>query len=518
MHTYRSNIIRTTVFFYSLLFYTVLDDVGVHAQIQRAEVDITDSPSPAEEPGTETGQHAEEKPAADLSQTVSAQKNLNTKAQSDVQQESQSAISTVETNPPATPEKSASPPMFKPGFLLQTWALAEDLPKGDDSDTRETLFIRRARFMLSGQLCDQVNYFVETDIPNFGKYANYTVDLFIQDAWMELNFDPAIQLDVGMLLLPFSHHAMQGATSLNALDYHSMLVRYPTGGDKVWRDMGLMIRGLLFDDRLEYRVAISNGIHQPVANTSQRSSANDEGSIFSWQEYTDPRNPKDWPRVTARLTLNVFEPEGGAGASGFFYDGLYLKDTPEGIISPKKVLAFGGSVDWQKDLNVIWDDIPDTEGSMREVAKIEDYFAAAGDIFWDLPLGVDRLLAISGQVNLYYYNHGDRSDRSASYYDTSANAVNFSGIGIASELGLRYNAFEAIACLDFFNSTRVPEGYDDIGDYLALYGGLNYFWMAHAVTFKLQAGAQRKGRYSTDRSDVINEFAPFGTFQAQLLL
>jgi len=507
------------VFFYFLLLYAVLDVNGVHAQSLQA--DVTDSPSTAEEANTESDQPVEQTTTLELPQTLSTKDNVEVEAQSNVQQEPQAAIASAEpgaNGPPATPSEPLPLPLFKPGFLLQTWALVEEVPKGNDFDTRATFFIRRARFMMSGYLFDKVNYFVETDLPNFGKYANYTVDLFIQDAWLELNFDPYMQIDVGMLLLPFSHHAMQGATSLHALDYHGMLVRYPTGGDKVWRDMGVMVRGLLFDDRLEYRVAVSNGIHHPAANTSDRSRENDDGSTFSWKEPTDPRNPKDWPRVTARLTLNAFEPEGGAAVAGFFYDGIYLKDTPNGIISPKRVLAVGGSVDWQKDLNVIWDEVPDTAGSMREVAEIEDYFAAAGDVFWDLPLSADRLLATGGQINFYYYNHGDRSQNAVAYYNTAANSVDFSGIGIASEIGLRYNAFEAIVCFDWYNSTKVPEDYDELGDYLALYGGLNYFWMAHAVTFKLQAGAQKTGRYSEDRSDIINKFAPFGTFQAQLLL
>jgi hypothetical protein len=516
----KSNPIWAAVVIYALLLYAVLDEGGVYAQ--SLQPNVADSPSSAEKPDTKPEQPEEETPAIDSPQTSSVQKTVDVEAQSAAEQERQSAISAAaepgDKLPPTTPPlESPAPPLFKPGFLLQTWGLVEDVPRGDELDTRATFFIRRARFMLSGQLCDKVNYFVETDLPNFGKYANYTVDLFIQDAWVELNFDSAIQLDIGMLLIPFSHHAMQGATSLHALDYHSTLVRYPTGGDKVWRDMGLMVRGLLFNDRLEYRVAVSNGIHHPAANTSERSREEDDGSTFSWKEPTDPRNPKDWPRVTARLTLNAFEPEGGATVSGFFYDGLYLKDTPEGIISPKKVLAVGGSVDWQKGLNVIWDDVPASAGSMREVAEIKDYFAAAGDVFWDLPLSADRLLATSGQINFYYYNHGDRSDALA-YYSSSANAANYSGIGIASELGIRYDAVEPIVCLDWYNSNKVPDGYDDLGDYLALYGGINYFWMAHSLTFKLQAGAQKTGRYSVDRSEIVYKFAPFGTVQAQLLL
>ena len=331
----------------------------------------------------------------------------------------------------------------KIALLLQAWSAFTDggAPDPDSLDT--DFYLRRMRVMLFGQLNDRVNFFFETDNPNFGKQGDFSSRTFVQDAWVEFNLHGALQIDVGMLLVPFSHHGMQGATSLHSLDYHSGLIRYPAGSHVVWRDFGVMARGLFFQDRIEYRLAILNGVHGGT---------------------DDPRNPNDWPRLTARLTFNLFDAEGGPGTGGFFYDGLYLSKTEAGVVSTKKVLSLGVSADWQKDLNVDLD-------ATGAVQKRHDYFALAADLFWDLPLDSGGRLGLSGQVDFFYYDHGEE----------------YSGYGLLSELGLRYDRFEILFCLDWFESDRSDEG-----DLLFVYGGFNFWWLGHSTSIKLQAGESKQ--------------------------
>ncbi len=374
------------------------------------------------------------------------------------------------------------------------------------------MYLRRTRLMLTGQLNEKVNFFFETDSPDFGKMGDFSTNIFIQDAWLELNLHEAFQVDAGMLIAPFSHHGMQGATSLLALDYHTKLMRYAPGGSKVWRDMGVMARGLLFNQVIEYRLAVFSGVHgngKLVDQTNKETGA-------AWQEPTDPRNPDDLPRIVGRLTLNVFDAEGGAGLPGFFYDGIYLKETPDGIVSPKKVLSFGGSVDWQRGLNVRWKDIPQAVGTepagARGVASRKDYLAANGDAFFDLPFGDKKLWSVNGQVNFYYYDHGDRK-AGDSYYDTYDKTTGkasgaYTGYGVMSELGLRYDAYEPVISFDWFNSTKAV---GDTGDYMAVYGGFNWWLYAHSTSIKLQGGAQK------ENGDAGPGWARFGQLQAQLL-
>ncbi|MDJ0762904.1 MAG: porin [Myxococcota bacterium] len=390
---------------------------------------------------------------------------------------------------------------LKIGGLLQGWAaFTEDgAPSGEDWSTE--LYVRRMRLMFFGQINQWVNFFVETDNPNFGKNGNLSVDTFIQDAYLELNLHPSFQVDVGMLLVPFSHHGMQGATSLLGLDYHGALVKHPAGSTKVWRDFGVMVRGMV-TDRFEYRVGVFNGVHGNMDLVSRA------GDLITWQEAADPRNHKDAPRLTARVTGNLFEPEGGPGVGGMFYDGIYLKHTDAGVVSTKQILSVGASLDWQRNLNVEWGAIPTLPGETRPIADRSDYLAVAADVFWDLPLDGLKLMSLNGQVNFYYYDYGDRSDGNT-YWDTIDPAGVYStGVGISSEVGFRYDAFQPLVLFDFYNATKAPEANEDLGDIMGIYGGFNYWLFGHATSIKAQFGAMKKNG---------GDFGMSGTLQAQLL-
>jgi hypothetical protein len=377
---------------------------------------------------------------------------------------------------------------LKIALLLQGWAAFSDegAPDGESLDT--DFYLRRMRILLFGQLNDKVKFFVETDNPNFGKQGDFSMNTFIQDAWVEFNLDPALQIDVGMLLAPFSHHGMQGAVTLHSLDYHAALIKYPQGSHKVWRDYGVMLRGLFLSDMLEYRLAILNGVHGGPA---------------------DPRNPHDFPRLTGRLTFNLFDSESGPGTGGFFWDGIYLKKTDAGVVSTRKIASLGASIDWQKDLNV-HRNVGVTDPAADDfVESRSDYWAVAADVFVDLPLSEDALLGLTGQVNFYYYDHGDRRSSladppSRSFYGIQGGGE-YTGYGLMSEIGLRYDAYEALLSVDWFEATKAD---GDEGDYLAVYGGLNWWWLGHSTSLKLQAGAAKVAD---------GDFGFVGILQTQLL-
>jgi len=377
---------------------------------------------------------------------------------------------------------------LKVSALLQGWGTLtpEGAPDGRSLSTE--LYLRRMRLLFYGQVTKWVHFFVETDSPNFGKNGDTSVNMFIQDAWVEFNIHEALQIDVGMVLAPFSHHGMQGAVSLHSLDYHAGLIKYPRGGHKVWRDWGVMVRGLLFKRHLGYRLALMNGVHGGNA---------------------DPRNPADWPRLTGRLTVNVFESESGPGTGGFFWDGLYLKKTARGLVSPRRVLSFGVSMDWQRDLNVSRN-VGESDPSLPSfVVSRDDYLAVAADAFLDLPLTRDRRWGLAGQLNFYYYDHGSRRNLtdglSGSFYGLDGGSE-YTGYGFLGEVGIRYDQWEVVANVDWFDATRA-DGSE--GDLLSVYGGFNWWWRGHATNIKVQAGATKLGG---------GDFQPLVILQAQLLL
>jgi len=388
------------------------------------------------------------------------------------------------------------------GGLLQPWIqVNQDASPG--KSTQSEFFVRRMRIILSGQLNEMVNFFVETDAPNFGRSGTgYDVNMFMQDAFVELNLDKALQIDAGMLLAPFSHHGMQGAGSLLAIDYHSDLIRYAPASSKVWRDAGIMVRGLLLDSILEYRLAVFNGVS---GNSTTAAATNAAATpAVTYQQQTDPRNRADHPRFVARLAANAFESEAGPAAAGFFYDGLYLKKTPKGTISTKKVLSIGASFDYQKELNVLENPVPTQPGTRGEASR-KDYMAVAGDVFVDYPLTDDKLMSLNGQLNVYYYDHGDRSvqgDHTVAYYNRAGNFTNptiYTGAGMSCELGVRYDFIEPFVVFDYYKATdsKRPAPVKDtdpkaVGDYLGIQAGAAWWIDGHSTTLKLQGGSVKK--------------------------
>ena len=386
----------------------------------------------------------------------------------------------------------------KLALLLQGWFALEPgaAPSGNSLDT--DFFLRRARLLMPGQLNETVQFFISLDSTDLGRRGDLDVDISLLDAWVEFVLDDGFIIDIGKLMVPFSHNGMQSAVSLHPLDRHDDLLRYPNGSHRGLRDFGVMIRGLLFDRFVEYRLAVLNGAHGNLDSVDR-----EDAAAVGWSEPKDPRNPHDWPRFAARLAVNVFDADGDAGAGGFFYDGIYLAINDDGtVISPSTVFSFGVSADWQRDMNVIWEQysVAATEGRERKVAKRSDYWAVSGDLFFDVGIDAEGEIGAAGQVNVYYYYHGSRSamdhtdpvvtDRELAYYGGDPRM--YTGIGVFGELGFRYDMYELMFGLDWFAALEADGGDSDRGDLLTVFGGLNLWWLAHDTNIKLQAGATQE--------------------------
>lgn len=245
----------------------------------------------------------------------------------------------------------------------------------------EDFFIRRTRILVGGSIMGAFDYFLDTDFANLGLSANSagtTTDAMgmtaamdntrkmipgmnIQDAfvtWKSLG-DP-FKVDVGYMLPPLSHNAVQGATTLYGWDYFAFTFLHNAGFSQngaataanpalagvvagtlsVGRDVGVQARGLVGGGKLEYRVGAFQGIRS-VTNASDPTSSNA-------------------PRVAARLQLNLLDAE-----TGFFYSGSYL--------GKKKIASIGASFDYQK---------APTSSSFDDAYRTWDV-----DAFVDMPAG-----------------------------------------------------------------------------------------------------------------------------------
>jgi hypothetical protein len=166
-----------------------------------------------------------------------------------------------------------------------------------------------------------------------------TPGMNIQDAfatWKAMG--DMIKVDVGYMLPPLVHNAVQGAGTLLGLDYFANSFRPSNSfsglgvtASPAGRDTGVQVRGLLVGGHLEYRLGLFQGLRSDPTMADAIS--------------------KNFFRFAGRLQINLLDAE-----TGFFYAGTYL--------GTKKIVSLGGSVDIQ-----------------------DTYKYFAGDLLVDYPVG-----------------------------------------------------------------------------------------------------------------------------------
>lgn len=202
------------------------------------------------------------------------------------------------------------------GTQLQLWA-----DEAQDATTKQyaqNLYIRRARFLLTGSAAKDVTFFIQTDDPNLGKSPKaLTSGFLVQDAWAEWKISDAFMFSGGLFLVPLSRNELTSTTSFLTLDISptSTVFATPTQTSGT-RDTGFQGKGYLADGRLEYRVALTQGVRNAAS----------PGHVASGNAF----------RHTFYLNYDFFEKE-----RGYVYAG-----TNRGT---RKILALTGGYDGQKD-------------------------------------------------------------------------------------------------------------------------------------------------------------------------
>jgi hypothetical protein len=209
---------------------------------------------------------------------------------------------------------------FRLGFFLQPQADFQQVVNATNTDGagyQENLLIRRARFILGGQIAKDVFFFWDTENSNLGK-APKALGAGFQtlDAAVEWRIMKPFNIEVGQILVPVNREILKSSSSTFMLDQSAYnqpdsTVLQNTAG----RDDGAMIRGYFFGDHLEYRSLVLSGLRLPGVKNS--------------------------PRFTERLQYNVFDTEVYTLPS---YAGTYF--------GAKKILDVGASYDAQSDLKV----------------------------------------------------------------------------------------------------------------------------------------------------------------------
>jgi hypothetical protein len=208
--------------------------------------------------------------------------------------------------------------------------------------------VRRLRFIAGGTVFRKIKFFVETDAPQLGPHStNRTIDheLYLQDLVVTYEYQKALQVEGGLIMVPLSYNTNQSAASLLGVNYgpYSFLASAPTTS-KVGRDWGTQLRGYVSHGRLEYRAGVFQGVRE-----------------------IDAAVP---PRVAGRVTWYPLDTH-----DGLFYPGTTL--------GKKHLLAVGSGFDRQ-----------------------DDYAAHSVDVFYDRPM--PRGNALTLQADVIRYDGGSR--------------------------------------------------------------------------------------------------------------
>ena len=334
-------------------------------------------------------------------------------------------------------------------FLLQVQAQEEQNATYNGKGWAGDFFVRRARVLLFGNVTPFINYFVETDEPDYGKRGNNNPSFFIQDAYITLHlYKDDVKLDTGMLLLPFSHNGRQAASSLLPVDYDisSVFGRYPVNGSVVGRVFGAELSGFVLKGHLNYIALVSNGVDaQATKNTTS----------------TAVLNPSDAKRFTGRIQYNVFDTD---DVLGFFYAGTYL--------GAKRILSVGASYD--EEPSAISDDPANVN-----FTKVGNYSAYDVDVFLDYPLAwpsIDSgVLTVQAAFLNYNYDKLNYNDGSAWYAE----------LGYLLPWVVGWGRLEPVIKIDSFASSQTPSD----GTYLnftRFHVGVNYWIKAHEASIKAE--------------------------------
>lgn len=240
------------------------------------------------------------------------------------------------------------------GYLQPRLSLAID---GDDDSVQQDFYVRRVRLLLSGKVHENLGFFVGTLTSNIGQADTQSSPTIIGDAWVEGDFGKTFKLDAGLLKLPFSRHGAQGGGGFHGMDFHGSFLLRNVGAPNAnssrlppHRDLGVMARGLVLDEMLDYRLAVVDGVA--------------------------PNEHGDYPRVVGRIGVNFMDSE-----PEFFWKGTYL--------GQRSILSMGVSFDVE----------PGVGGTSGD----DTYYALAFDALADIPFGKNGLVAT---VNAYYYGPG----------------------------------------------------------------------------------------------------------------
>jgi len=270
-------------------------------------------------------------------------------------------------------------------------------------------FIQRARVVVRGTAYKQFAFGINIVALRIGDRGNYNVSPFLQD--LRLGYVPAkdVNFEIGLLLMPLTHAALEGAGYLSSIEVPGLLV-YNNSSNL--RETGIQVRALVLDRR----ILVRGGFYEGARNTNPAGQP--------------PLNPNGMPLSGGMVRLNLVGDE-----AAYAYPGIYLDG--------KTRISIGVGGQYQPH-----------SGALRARSTVyDDYIALAADLFADVAFTpqTEAILTVGG----YRFDYGAGNART--------------GHGLHSELGYRWGPIEPRGGFYWFNSDTKKNSYLRIAGGLNLF-------------------------------------------------
>jgi hypothetical protein len=261
------------------------------------------------------------------------------------------------------------------------------------------VFIRRARFLVRGTAYKQFAYGINIVAIRVGERGNLNVSPSLED--IRFAYVPAkdVNVEIGLLLMPLTHAAVQGAALGSSLETPGILLY---NNARLLRETGIQIRALLLDRR----IVVRGGFYEGARN------ANPAG--------TPALNPDGIPLAGGMVRLNLVGDE-----PGYVYSSIYLDG--------KTRISVGVGGQYQ----------PHSGGLRAGSRAYDDFVALAADLFADVALAPDKEAILT--IGAYRFDYGSGNART--------------GYGLHGETGYRWGLVEPQGNFHWFNSDTKKNSY-----------------------------------------------------------
>jgi hypothetical protein len=188
---------------------------------------------------------------------------------------------------------------FRLGLLLQPQADFQEVVTATSDTYQQNLLVRRARFILGGQVAKDVFFYFDTENSSLGKSTQAVggttgtkalgSGFTLLDAVGEWRIAKGFNIQAGEILVPVNRWILTSSSATFPLDQSSYnLVSSAALQNNAGRDTGAMVRGYFFCDRLEYRSLVLTGYRAPGVQNSLRFTERLQWNFFDTEVYNMP--------------------------------------------------------------------------------------------------------------------------------------------------------------------------------------------------------------------------------------